>query len=256
MASRPLVIIDIGCHKLEELLVLLGPYRRQLGIYVWWLIKRTGKAVLTLNFRRFLGLGRQLRVIRYYFLSRRRYDIQVVAVEPNAAVVVPYVEKIRCAYPVHLMPVAVLGHDASAKAELKTLHFYDHSISSSIYRKGDRPTNEARALTCVGLTFDVIWDGLVKEGVIGKDAPFLLRMNCEGAELGVIETCSSRGLKPACIIGSIADMDKIHGQASGDKTRRLMQDMGAPYFYFKGDDPGTWHDMIDVWEKYTTAYRK
>lgn len=253
---RRLVILDIGSHKLEELLVLLGPFNRQLGVYVKWAFKKTAKAILRMDVSAFARARRQWRVIRYFFLTRRRYDLQIVAVEPNAGVALPFVEKVRGRYPVHYMPVAVLGHDAAQKAELKTLFFYDHSISSSLYRKRNRPANSERAMVCVGLRFDVIWDGLIKEGVIRADDPFLLRMNCEGAELGVVEACVEKGLKPVHIIGSLADVDKIHGAESGDKTRRLMREMGTPYTYFKGDDPGTWHDMIPVWEQCAAAFRR
>ena len=255
MNRKRLVVVDIGSHELEELLVLLGPFRRQVVVYVKWAVKKVLKAILKLNFYAIGGLGRQWKVVRYYFLDRRSYDLQVICVEPNVSVAQPYVERLSRKYPVHYMPAAVLGHDAGAPAELKTLFFYDRSISSSIYRK-DRPTNDERASVCIGLKFDVIWEGLIKEGVIERGTPFLLRMNCEGAELGVVECCSKNGLKPLCIIGSIGDVDKIHGRESGDRTRHLMKDMNAPYFYFKGDDPATWHDMISVWEGYAAPFRK
>jgi hypothetical protein len=254
--GKRLVIVDIGSHKLEELLVLLGPFRRQLGIYLAWAARKTIKAILTMNLSAIGGLRRQLAVVRYYFLARRRYDLQVISVEPNTAVARPYVQKLGRRYPVHYMPVAVLGHDADEKAELKTLFFYGPSISSSLYRKANRAADTEKAQTCVGLKFDVMWDGLIKEGVIRAEDPFLLRMNCEGAELGVIEACVQKGLKPLCVIGSIGDVDKIHGRQMGDKTRRLIGEMGARYFYFKGDDPATWYDMIPVWEEFAGRFRK
>jgi len=253
--SGKLIVFDIGSHKLEELSVLLGPFPRQYGVYLKWAIKKVLKAMLRLDLSAFLRVGRQIKVIRYYFFSRRSYNLMTVCVEPNIGVAQKYVEQLSCKYPVHYIPAAVLGHDAQNGAELKTLFFYDRSISSSIYKK-DRPINNERGSICVGLSFDVIWDGLVKEGVIAPNAPFVLRMNCEGAELGVIESCFHRGLKPLCIIGSLGDVDKIHGQQSGDKTRRIMDEIRAPYFYFKGDDPSTWYDIIPVWDRYSAGFSR
>jgi hypothetical protein len=249
MQRKRLVVIDIGSHKLEELLVLLGPFCRQVRIYVWWAIKKTAKNILTLNFSALSRIGDQLRVINYYFLKIRRYDLQIVCVEPNVAVAQPYVRKLAGRYPIHYVPAAVLGHDASAPAEMKTLYFYGESISSSIYRK-NRAAQDEKATLCIGLKFDVIWNGLIREGIIQEGDPFLLRMNCEGAELGVVECCAQKKIQPLCVIGSIGDVDKIHGKEAGDKTRRMMEQMNAPYFYFKGDDPATWLPMIPVWEKY------
>jgi hypothetical protein len=252
--TGPLLIVDIGSHKLEELSVLLGPFRRQYWIYIKWGVRKFLKALLKRNLSAFQDIGSQLNVVKYYFLNRRLYDIQVVSIEPNIGVAQPFVRKLSRKYPVRYMPAAVLGHDAGQPAELKTLFFYDSSISSSIYKK-DRPVNQDKASVCIGLKFNVIWDGLVKEGVIKPGAPFLLRMNCEGAELGVIEGCVEKGLRPLCVIGSIGDVDKIHGRQAGDKTRKIMDEMGAPYFYFKGDDPSTWNDMIPVWERYASQFR-
>lgn len=254
-SSNRLVIIDIGSHKLEELLVLLGPFRRQIGIYLMWSLRKMARNVLRGDFSAIGRIGQQWRVIRYFFLRRRRYDVRVISVEPNVGVAHPYVDRLTRKVPVHYIPAAVLGHDAKAPAEMKTLFFYDRSISSSIYRKA-RPVDKTKASICIGLKFDVIWDGLIEEGVISPDDPFLLRMNCEGAELGVIECCAKRNLKPLCVIGSIGDVDKIHGREAGDKTRAIMEAIGAPYFYFKGDDPATWSAMIDVWETYAARFQK
>ena len=250
-----LVVVDIGSHKLEELSVLLGPFRRQYGVFLKWTIKKVLKAVLKADFSFLFRIRCQIAVIKYFFLAHRSYNLQVISIEPNIGVAYPFVEQLSRKYPVHYIPAAVLGHDAQKESELKTLFFYDKSLSSSIYKK-DRPINNEKGRVCVGVKFDLLWDGLVKEGIINSDDPFLLRMNCEGAELGVIEGCLHKGLKPLCIIGSLGDVDKIHGRQAGDKTRKMMDDMGTPYFYFKGDDPSTWYDMIPIWEKYTSIFKK
>ena len=250
-----LVVVDIGSHKLEELLVLLGPFSRQFGVYAKWAARKCLKAILRANFSTLSKIGRQMEVIRYYFLTRREYHLQVISIEPNTSVVQPYIEKLSKKHLVHYLPAAVLGHDAETDVELKALFFYNHSISSSIYKR-DRLPNHEKARVCIGLKFDLLWENLIKIGALNTDDPFLLRMNCEGAELGVIEGCLHKGLKPICIIGSIGDVGKIHGKQANDKTREILDEMETPYFYFKGDDPSTWYDMITVWDKYTSSYRK
>jgi GDP-D-mannose dehydratase len=49
--------------------------------------------------------------------------------------------------------------------------------------------------------------------------------------------------------------DSPLGSTNPYGATKLMGDMGTPYFYFKGDDPATWHDMIDVWERYAGGFR-
>ncbi len=246
--SKQLIIFDIGCHKLEELSVLLRMNARQFFVYVKWVIYMILRSIKRMDFSGVKKIGQQFNNISYYFFSQRKYNIKIIAVEPNMNVANKYVNKLARKYSIHYIPAAVLGHDSESDVEFKKLFFYDDTISSSIYKK-NRPMDEDKASLCVGLKFSTIWDNLLKE-----DDPFLLRMNCEGSELGVMEGCCDRNLKPLCIIGSIADVDKIHGKEIGDKAREIMDEAGIKFYYFKGDDPSTWFDMIEIWDKHTSGY--
>ena len=252
--SKTLTIIDIGSHKLEELSVLLKPGKHQLLIFIKWSIQNFIKTIIRLKFQGILRkTSKYFELLRFYFFSKKKYNLQVISIEPNPYVVHDSVSNLKKIYPVHYLPLAILGHDSEVNINLTKLNFYDHSISSSIYDRG-RPINESKSIICVGIKFGVLWDQLIKEKIINEDSPFILRMNSEGSELGVISDCAIKNLKPLCVIGSLGDVIKIHGVDADKKIMNLLFDMGAPYHYFKGEDPGTWYDMISIWKKYTDVY--
>jgi hypothetical protein len=252
--SKTLIIFDIGSHKLEELSVLLKPGKHQLLIFIKWSIQIFIKTIIRLKFQGILRkTSKYFELLRFYFFSKKKYNLQVISIEPNPYVVHDSVSNLKKIYPVHYLPLAILGHDSEVNINLTKLNFYDHSISSSIYDRG-RPINESRSIICVGIKFGALWDQLIKEKIINEDSPFILRMNSEGSELGVISDCAIKNLKPLCVIGSLGDVIKIHGVDADKKIMNLLFDMGAPYHYFKGEDPGTWYDMISIWKKYTDVY--
>ncbi len=248
-----LIILDIGSHKLEELQTLLSPFPRQLGIYLFWLAKQFIKLILRCDSTTWSNLRKQADVIRYYFLSFRRYDLTIVSIEPNPSVALSQVARLAKKYKTVFIPAAVLGHDTDVSSDLKLLYSYDHSISSSLYKK-DRVMEAAQYNVCVGLRLSVIWSGLVREGIAAPESEVILRMNCEGAELGVLRDCEDAGLNLRCVIGSIGDVEKIHGVESADAARKIMKRLGVDYHYFKGDDPSTWHDIAAVWDANTSGY--
>ena len=255
MSLKPsLIILDIGSHKLEELQTLLCPFPRQFYIYIAWLAKRLIKFLLKRDTAILSDLRRQPNVIKHYLMSRRRYNLTIVSIEPNAAVALPYVARLSRKYRIFFIPAAVLGHDTQVSSDLKLLYTYDHSISNSLYRK-DRVMDARQQNVCVGLGLSMVWNGLVREGIAAQDSEIILRMNCEGAELGVLKDCENLGLRLKCVIGSIGDVEKIHGRESGDAARKVMQNLGVQYHYFKGDDPATWHDIAAVWDASTIGYR-
>ena len=254
MPVKPnLVILDIGSHKLEELQTLLSPFPRQFSVYLFWLAKQLVKLVLRRDITVLPNLRNQFDVIRYYFLLRRRYDLTIVSIEPNASVALSHVARLAKKYKTVFVPAAVLGHDADVSSDLKLLYSYAHSISSSLYRK-DRAMQKNQHNVCVGLRLSLIWNGLIREGIATPESEVILRMNCEGAELGVLRDCEEAGVYVKCVIGSIGDVEKIHGRESGEEARKIMKKLGAEYHYFKGDDPSTWHEIAAVWDSNTIGY--
>ena len=249
--NKELTIIDIGSHKLEEIFILFNPGIDQFLIYAKWLLLRVIMAIKKLDFFRLLRIRKQFEIFKYYFIDKRSYNIKIISIEPNINVSYKFVKRLSKKFPVHYIPAAILGHDSSNIIGLKKLFFYDHTTSSSIYIK-DRSIDEGKSKICVAIKFGILWDELVKENIIEESTPFLLRMNCEGAELGVIEDCRKKKLKPICIIGSLGDIGKIHGKNANSRSESILEEMNIPYFYFKGADPSTWHEMIDIWENYVS----
>ena len=253
MMKNKITIIDIGSHEFEELSVLLNPRKHQLYIFIKWTIRKFIKTLLRMEFQRFTKIDKYFKLLNFYFIRSRKYHLNIISIEPNMKVSHRPVMNLRRKYPVHYLPLAILGHDSENNINLKKLFFYDHSISSSIYNRG-REVNEYESSTCVGIKFGFLWDQLIKEKIINEGDPFILRMNCEGAELGVIDECAKINLKPLCIIGSLGDVLKIHGVDADKKIMELLFEMGTPYHYFKGEDPDTWYNMISIWKKYTDDY--
>lgn len=252
-AKTRLIILDIGSHKLEELQVLLCPFPRQAYIYAYWFIRQVVKFLLKWDVKILSNLKNQVRVIGYYFLSSRRYDLTIVSIDPNPTVALAHVARLAKKYRIIFIPAAVLGHDIQKLSDLKMLYTYSDSISSSLYKKNIEMNGVQKNL-CVGLKLSVIWNGLLREGIVSADSEVVLRMNCEGAELGVLLDCEDLGLRLKCVIGSIGDIEKIHGQASGEVAKKIINKMGIKYQYFKGDDPATWLQMAEVWEENTNDY--
>jgi hypothetical protein len=252
MNSR-LVIIDIGSHKLEELSILLKPGIHQLYVFFKWTVRKIVRIIFTLDFNSFAKINKFFRLLNFYFIKNRSYDLQIISIEPNVDVVIDSVKRLGKKYPIHYLPLAVLGHDSEKDIELKKLYFYDHSISSSIYDRG-REIDESKSTVCVGMRFGVIWDQLKSEKIINDEDQFILRMNCEGSELGVISDCQEKQLKPICVIGSLGDVLKIHGVEANNKISDLLSGLGTPYYYFKGELPDTWHAMIEGWERHINVF--
>jgi len=254
MIPKPsLIILDVGSHKLEELQTLLSPFPRQFRIYFFWFARQLARVALGRNFSFLRNLGLHLRVIRYFFFSYRRYNLTIISIDPNPLVALPFVRFISRRYKTIFLPIAVLGHDAKSAAELKTLYQYDQSISNSIYRK-NRVMSDTQDNVCVAIRLSLIWEGLVREGIVSKNSEIILRMNCEGAELGVLKDCVSAGLRIRCLIGSLGDIYKIHGEEAANVANEILDSLKIDYKYFKGDEPDTWPGIISFWDNVTSDY--
>lgn len=253
-----LTIIDIGSHKLEELSILVYPNNNRYLRYMAWATMRIIKSIIKMDFvKLFQQIPRQLKVIRYYFVENRKYNLNIIAIEPNIDVANKYAKMLAKKYPVYYLPIVILGHDANKEIELKKLFFYDKTISSSIYHKNiAKPINKKKTTLSLGIKFGTLWDELVKENIINENDPFILRMNCEGSEMGIIQECREKKLIPLCIIGSLGDIKKVHGDKLDSEARKILDEMNVPFFYFKGDDPGTWYGMMDIWKHYTAKHTR
>ena len=208
MKKKKLIIFDIGSHKLEELSIILSPGKHQVYIFIKWSffkIIRTILQLLKLKFGIIAKINKYFKLVYFYFFELRKYNLQIISIEPNINVAYKAIKQLRKKYPVYYLPIAVLGHDARHNIEIKKLYYYEHSISTSIYDRG-RPIDDSKSTVCAGMKFGTLWDQLINESIIYDGDPFMLRMNCEGSELGVISECKEKNLKPLCIIGSLGDV--------------------------------------------------
>ena len=92
------------------------------------------------------------------------------------------------------------------------LNIYGDSLSSSIY--GKTKIVKVNQLFCIGIDFYKFVKMLFMRDIISQNDKIIIRMNCEGAELGVVKGASKlieEGFNILSVIGSLADVEKIHG---------------------------------------------
>jgi len=252
-SPKNFVILDIGSHKLEEIQTLLSPFPRQFFIYLIWLVKLILKFLVKLDKNSIHLLKKQGRVIIFFFLCRRKYNVTIVSIEPNPEVVIPFLNKLSKKISICYVPVAILGHDSVKDFEIKTLYKYGNTLSHSLYKKS-REMSLNQDSVCLSLKLGDLWNEILNLGLVSAESEIILRMNCEGAELGVIKECEQNRLKVKLLIGSIGDIQKIHGDKENTEAYKLMDKLGFQYYYFKGDDPSTWYDVIEPWNSFTSKY--
>ena len=253
-AQRNLVILDIGSHKLEEIQTLFSPFERQFFIYILWLLKLILKLILKFDRKSLRSLKEQPRVASFFFFTRRKYNVSIISIEPNPGVILKHLKRLRQKINITYIPSAILGHDVEPNFELSKLYTFGDSLSHSLYRK-NRTMDKTQNNVCVSLKLGVIWEQLIELGLVTSDSEVILRMNCEGAELGVIKECDDMNLNVKLLIGSIGDIQKIHGSSEMEEANRIMKKHGYSYFYFKGDDPSTWGDVITPWRLVTSNFK-
>ena len=238
-----IVIVDIGSHRLEEINVLFSPSVYELKL----LVKETLKY--------FLGRSNfQLKTVRLawqvYFnrpLKKAMRYTEIIALEPNVKVSLKFVERLKKIMKLHHFPICIHGHDRKQNASIINLNLYENSLSSSVYNKSELDTIDH--LKCLGIGFYEFINLCVKENLISANDEIVIRMNCEGAELGVVHGIArliEEGFKINCILGSLADVRKIHGESFYTEMFLELEQKGVEHFYFKGSDISTWGVGIDL----------
>lgn len=237
-----IVLIDVGTHKCEELCVLLNSGFQAVYLYFKWLaqsLKKIRNWTCENKNYGWLSIREHMQIIAHLF--RKPYDgeIVIIAIEPNSEIVVSYLNKLKKKYSTIYFPIAILGHDSDRRCGLEKFFVYKDDLSNSLYLKKHlgRPL---KANLVFSVRFRVLLDELLKFDIINNHDKVVLRMNCEGAELGILRDCLNSKVKLECIMGSIADIAKIHGNDARMEGDILMKKMGASFCYFKGSDPTTW----------------
>jgi hypothetical protein len=238
MRNPKYFVIDIGTHKLEELKVLFLPSLPELASLLLWSLKQVVKSLLALEFA---PLTNVWETIRMYLRPRNRaafQDIKFICVEPNINICQPNLHAFQQEFDVDYYPIAILGHNHTESLGIIDLNCYDNSLSSSIYSK--KNLSVAHTRSCLSLTFTVFFDLLKKSLEIAPQDLIILRINCEGAELGIVRAIRDSGLKVHVICGSLADVRKIHGEEEYKEMLEILSNLGIPYHYFVGSNPFTW----------------
>lgn len=238
MNAGRFIVIDIGTHKFEELRVLFSPGWRELVTLFNWSLRRIAKSFLSFDFSSFRLV---MATIHAYFRERDAIaakGIKFVCVEPNIEVCRPSLRRFEKKFDVDYYPIAILGHNHQDDFGVIGLNCYQNTLSSSIYNKNG--TQSAHRLACLGFKFSVFFDLLKSDLNISTDDEVILRVNCEGAELGIVKAIRDSGVQVRAIYGSLADVKKIHGESEYNAMLGILSDLGIVYDYFVGSNPATW----------------
>jgi len=247
------VIIDIGTHKCEELNVLIYPSISEF----WGLLRASAKKLLG---RSQLNLSSLLECWSIFFtkpLQGNLDNLKVIALEPNLDVCIKKINRLKRVIQVMHFPIVVLGHDFDESTDIVALNMYDDSLSSSIYNK--KNINKIEQLNCIGIDFYNFYKLLLAKSILTFDDKIVVRMNCEGAEFGVVEgirNLINDGVQIETVIGSLADVKKIHGKNKYDEMIHTLESCGLEYQYFKGTDLESWPVGISEVKKAISAHNR
>ena len=248
-SSKKTFIIDIGSHKMEELYLFFKPTLLQSFILFKWSIKESIRSLLQRDISR---MKRCLKTNILFYKKRAnllRKKINIISVEPNHNICF---EKLKFWNNLEFFtyyPLAILGHDMKRNLELVNLRMYEDSISSSLYnKKGIKLVSKS---SCIGLNFNLFIDLLINKHKIKPSDSIVLRVNCEGSEMAIIRTIISRKLNVSMIIGSLADVKKIHGKKLYEEMIQNIQDNNIRYLYLLGSNPKTWVSTLS--DKYFSS---
>lgn len=251
------LIIDIGTHEAQELRVLGGDRCYVFRTYCYWWydwFKRQIKKLIRYNGLIKYGTGAysnsptsfsakdHLRII-WQFLSPVNYlsSDEVIAVDPAISVTSPYLERVN-ANRVVFLPIAILPHDDKRDCGLVTFYNQKNSLSSSL----SPSENCISTSMSVALSFQKIIAEIGSNGFFKNSQDVVIRMNCEGAELAIIQSLLNEKIYPKIILGSVNDILKKYGKEEADLALSLLQKHKIIFQYFKGSDPSTWIAAFDI----------
>ena len=258
-----MLVIDIGTHKAEELKVLAGARCFILKHYLrWWLnyFNRVFKNIFIPGSKECYGRGTYLvspvkcgfnthQVILKQLIVPKNYlkDTKVVCIDPAAEVTVKYVKEIAKKANVNYLPLAILPHTDASNCKLIKFYQAENSLSSSLFADAKNNTSVSLA---VGVSFKHLLEHLKDLGMLDPSTRVVMRMNCEGAELGVLEPLFTSDIAArSTVLGSLGDVKKKFGEAVHASMLQQMREHQIAFSYFKGSDPSTWLAGIEVFAR-------
>ena len=223
---------------MEELHLFFKPTLWQSFLLLKWSVKESIKSI----FQKDPSRMRRCFTTNVLFYKKRinplKKRINIISVEPNYSVCFKKLKFWNIFKYFTYYPLAILGHDMEKKVELINLIKYENSISSSLYnKKGIKLVSKS---SCLGLDFNLFLDLLIDKHKISSSDSIVLRINCEGSEMAIVNSIISKKINISMIIGSLADVKKIHGDKPYSEMMQNIQDNNIKYIYLLGSNPKTW----------------
>lgn len=259
---EPRIVIDIGTHKAQELRLLSGDQYYLLIAYLkWWAdwLKRLLKIVIRYKGLTKYGAGAyksspartsprvHCKYIQQFFRPRNYLrQVRVFAIDPAPHITGKYIDKLQNRVELMYLPIAILPHDDSDPCKITRFYLAHNSLSSSLYAE----ESSFKQVLCPAFNFGVVIQSLIQCNLIPAKAHVLLRMNCEGSELAIVQSMRNSNLTLANIIGSIGDVGKKHGEMAAREMVATLDKENIKFDYFKGSDPSTWQagfNLLDQW---------
>lgn len=255
--ANKISILDIGTHHAQELRVLFGDYSYILPTFLTWWIdwgKRQVKKLIRYDGLIEYGTGAYVRSpldfpvsfhMKCLLNALRKPDADkrfvVISLDPLAHVTPQHVGFLERRVKFYYLPIAVFSHKSDQSCGLVSFDIGVDDLSSSL---DTNPSKIAKTVACAGLRPKQVIDELESLGILDRSAPVIARMNCEGAELAVMQGLVDSNLVVAGVMGSLKDVGKKYGEADAAKLDDLLLEQGVESYYFKGSDPSTWQHGI------------
>jgi len=205
--TKKTFIINIGTHKMEELNLFFYPTLWQAYRLFKWSIKESIRSLFNKDISR---LRRCLKTNILFYKKKAnplKKRINIISIEPDYKICFNNLKFWNNFKFFTYYPLAILEHDMKKSFDLINLRMYEDSISTSLYlKKGMKLVSES---CCLGINFDLFLDLLIEKHNINSSDSIVLRVNCEGSEMAIINSIISKKINVSMIIGSLSDVKKF-----------------------------------------------
>jgi len=257
-----IVFIDIGTHKAQELRVLSGDRAFVFAMYFkWWfdwgkrqikkLIRYHGLITYGVGAYKFSQTSVTLKIHAKHicqFLIPVNYlkNIKVIAIDPVSTITAPCINKLAYSLDINYIAIAILPHDDDCQCKMTNFYITRNSLSSSLFKDD---SGEQELVTCPAYDFCEVIKNMRAANLITSTTEVIVRMNCEGSELAVVNSLVHKNLNVRSILGSIADVEKKYGADVVALMKNKLDENNLSFQYFKGSDPGTWDTAYSILKK-------
>ena len=243
------VILDIGTHEAEELKILLNFDSKKILYYFrWWLsfIKYKVKKILNykINFRDYgyykspleinILSHRKILIFLFKIFSQPSAKYNIIVIEPNIKKLFKSSDKLIKNYNLKTFPIAI--NIKNKKFGISSFFLNNNSLSSSLINK--KKSNFK--INILSVDFNILLVHFLRKKILTKNDNLILRINCEGAEYGIIKNLINKKIYPKFILVYLGDKKKNQVIKYYKQIISKIKKKGIEYVYFKGTDPSTW----------------